>query len=105
QSELAGVLDYPDPICVDREWGRIGNEYQGNPAAGVAPENLAYVIYTSGSTGVPKGVANEHRGVLNVLRWLQEFYPLTPADRVMQRTPYTFDVSVPEFFWTLMTGA
>lgn len=66
---------------------------------------LAYVIYTSGSTGLPKGVMNEHRGVVNRLRWMQQQYQLTPQDTVLQKTPFSFDVSVWEFFLPLMVGA
>ncbi|HGE8464987.1 non-ribosomal peptide synthetase [Serratia nevei] len=66
---------------------------------------LAYVIYTSGSTGKPKGVMNEHRGVINRLLWMQQAYPLTPEDVVLQKTPFSFDVSVWEFFWPMMVGA
>ena len=69
------------------------------------PESTAYVIYTSGSTGRPKGVMVPHRGILNRLQWMQEAYQLTPADRVLQKTPFTFDVSVWEFFWPLVAGA
>ncbi|UEH06248.1 non-ribosomal peptide synthetase [Pseudomonas sp. HN8-3] len=73
-----------------------------NPAvAGVA----AYVIYTSGSTGQPKGVINEHPGVVNRLLWMQDEYRLTGGDTVLQKTPFSFDVSVWEFFWPLSTGA
>jgi amino acid adenylation domain-containing protein len=73
--------------------------------AGVAGEQLAYVIYTSGSTGVPKGAMGHHRGLLNRLVWGQEAYRLGPADAVLQKTPYTFDVSVWELFWPLTAGA
>ncbi len=69
------------------------------------PSNLAYVIYTSGSTGRPKGAMNSHRGIVNRLLWMQEQYGLTAEDRVLQKTPFSFDVSVWEFFWPLMTGA
>ena len=69
------------------------------------PLNLAYMIYTSGSTGRPKGVETEHRAIVNRLHWMQAQYGLTPSDRVMQKTPYTFDVSVWEFFWPLLIGA
>ncbi|MFG1610268.1 amino acid adenylation domain-containing protein [Actinoplanes sp. NPDC049265] len=65
----------------------------------------AYLIYTSGSTGAPKGVAVEHAGIVNRLRWMQHEYGLTPADRVLQKTPAGFDVSVWEFHWPLITGA
>ena len=66
---------------------------------------LAYVIYTSGSTGQPKGAMNTHGGIGNRLAWMQEAYGLTPADRVLQKTPMSFDVSVWEFFWPLLAGA
>ncbi|MEN9358266.1 MAG: arthrofactin synthetase/syringopeptin synthetase C-related non-ribosomal peptide synthetase, partial [Pseudomonadota bacterium] len=56
------------------------------------PQQLAYIIYTSGSTGLPKGAMNEHRAVVNRLHWMQETYRLTPADRILQKTPYSFDV-------------
>jgi amino acid adenylation domain-containing protein len=69
------------------------------------PDRLAYMIYTSGSTGRPKGVMNTHRGIVNRLLWMQEAFPLTPADRVLQKTPTSFDVSVWELFWPLLTGA
>ena len=65
----------------------------------------AYVIFTSGSTGRPKGVVIEHRGIVNRLLWMQEQYAIGPADRVLQKTPFSFDVSVWEFFWPLMNGA
>jgi acyl-coenzyme A synthetase/AMP-(fatty) acid ligase len=74
-------------------------------AGGADPSDLAYVIYTSGSTGRPKGTMNSHRGIVNRLLWMQAQYGLTPADRVLQKTPFSFDVSVWEFFWPLMTGA
>lgn len=88
-------------ICLDEFPGTSAN----NPAPGVKPENPAYVIYTSGSTGKPKGAINTHRGISNRLLWMQDAYQLTADDRVLQKTPFTFDVSVWEFFWPLMTGA
>ena len=75
------------------------------PLPVVEPTDIAYVIYTSGSTGQPKGVAVPHRGLLNRLLWMQEEYRLEPAERVLQKTPFTFDVSVWEFFWPLLVGA
>jgi amino acid adenylation domain-containing protein len=68
-------------------------------------QNSIYVIYTSGSTGKPKGVINTHRGLVNRLWWMQQTYQLTADDRVLQKTPFSFDVSVWEFFWTLLFGA
>jgi len=76
-----------------------------NPDIVVDGENLAYVIYTSGSTGQPKGAGNRHLALTNRLCWMQEAYCLDPSDTVLQKTPFSFDVSVWEFFWPLMTGA
>ena len=76
-----------------------------NPGLILDGENLAYVIYTSGSTGQPKGAGNRHSALLNRLQWMQQAYGLTAADTVLQKTPFSFDVSVWEFFWPLMTGA
>ena len=63
------------------------------------------MIFTSGSTGKPKGAANTHEGLYNRLSWMQATYHLTAKDGVLQKTPFSFDVSVWEFFWPLMTGA
>ncbi|MET8543337.1 amino acid adenylation domain-containing protein [Kitasatospora sp. NPDC004799] len=77
-----------------------------NPVrVGHGPQSPAYVIYTSGSTGRPKGVVVAHDGVVNRLAWMHEDYGLTVSDRVLQKTPVGFDVSVWEFFWPLTTGA
>ncbi|WP_269330724.1 non-ribosomal peptide synthetase [Streptacidiphilus albus] len=67
--------------------------------------NPAYVLFTSGSTGRPKGVAVPHAGVVNLLRRLQHDHRLSASDRVLQKTPFGFDVSVWEFFWPLLEGA
>ena len=72
---------------------------------GLTAQHQAYVIYTSGSTGQPKGVINEHAGVVNRLLWMQDAYGLKAQDAVLQKTPFSFDVSVWEFFWPLFTGA
>ena len=75
------------------------------PEGGAGPEDLCYVIYTSGSTGRPKGVMLEHRAVVNRLVWMQREYPLGPADVILHKTPFTFDVSVWEIFWWTLAGA
>nr|QEO74212.1 condensation domain-containing protein [uncultured bacterium] len=71
----------------------------------LSPAHPAYVIYTSGSTGQPKGVVVPHAGIVNRLAWMQDEYGLTADDRVLQKTPAGFDVSVWEFFWPLQVGA
>jgi amino acid adenylation domain-containing protein len=92
-------------VRLDADWGEIAAQPAAAPASGAQPDNLAYVIYTSGSTGKPKGAMNIHSGIVNRLQWMQEAYRLRSADRVLQKTPFSFDVSVWEFFWPLMFGA
>ncbi|WP_415834954.1 AMP-binding protein, partial [Bordetella bronchialis] len=41
----------------------------------------------------------------NRLAWMQQAFGLGPRDTVLQKTPFSFDVSVWEFFWPLMAGA
>ncbi|MCP4687229.1 MAG: amino acid adenylation domain-containing protein, partial [Desulfobacterales bacterium] len=92
-------------LDADRDEIRVESDRNPRPADAPAMENLAYMIYTSGSTGNPKGVMNTHLGIVNRLLWMQDEYRLTPGDRVMQKTPFSFDVSVWEFFWPLLFGA
>ena len=65
----------------------------------------AYVIYTSGTTGRPKGAVIDHHSLVNRLHWMQKKYPLGRLDTLLQKTSYTFDVSVWEIFWWSFTGA
>ncbi len=92
-------------LCVEELAGELAREPGSRPEAEVDGADLAYVIYTSGSTGQPKGVMNVHAGIRNRLLWMQDTYRLDASDRVLQKTPFSFDVSVWEFFWPLMTGA
>ena len=89
----------------DEERSRMAEQKENNLNVAIELENLAYLIYTSGSTGRPKGVMNTHGGLLNRLLWMQEEYQLKSEDVVLQKTPFSFDVSVWEFFWPLMEGA
>ena len=107
QSSLLEGLPASDArtVCLDSDWKAIADYSGENPARRSEPENLAYVIYTSGSTGVPKGAMNTHEGICNRLLWMQDAYGLTAADNILQKTPFSFDVSVWEFFWPLLVGS
>jgi amino acid adenylation domain-containing protein len=106
QGEAAtGLAGEWKTVRVDEEWDVIARESRTKIESGVSAENLAYVIYTSGSTGRPKGSLLQHRGICNRLQWMQDTYELSDADAVLQKTSFSFDVSVWEFFWPLMTGA
>jgi amino acid adenylation domain-containing protein len=104
-----------DRLVVDLDALRPGAErpaWAGQPVTnpdprrlGLTARHLAYVIYTSGSTGTPKGAMNEHHALVNRLQWMQAAYRLDGTDVVLQKTSFGFDVSVWEFFWTLLEGA
>ncbi|MBY9025040.1 non-ribosomal peptide synthetase [Pseudomonas fluorescens] len=108
QSHLLAQLPVPAglrSLVLDQEGDWLEGRSEANPALNIDPENLAYVIYTSGSTGKPKGAGNRHSALVNRLCWMQQAYQLTADDSVLQKTPFSFDVSVWEFFWPLMTGS
>ncbi|PSB01237.1 non-ribosomal peptide synthetase [Merismopedia glauca] len=92
-------------VCLEELTNPAAGERRSSATSLQSLSNLAYVIYTSGSTGKPKGAMNTHLGICNRLLWMQDTYQLTTSDRVLQKTPFSFDVSVWEFFWTLTTGA
>ena len=99
--DLAGLFDAGTPLLTTPDWSATGEA----PATPPAPDDLAYVIFTSGSTGEPKGVMIEHRAIVNRLLWMGAHYGVDASDRILQKTPATFDVSVWEFFLPMMTGA
>ncbi|MFF8959710.1 amino acid adenylation domain-containing protein [Streptomyces sp. NPDC014894] len=110
RSEHAAALPLPDgaePVLLDDPATEAALAAAG--PVPVLPEPLgdhaAYVLYTSGSTGRPKGVTVSHAALVNRLRWMAEEYGIGPGDRVLQKTPAGFDVSVWEFFLPMLTGA
>ncbi|HET7624857.1 MAG TPA: amino acid adenylation domain-containing protein [Verrucomicrobiae bacterium] len=93
-------------VCLDdaNEQKEIGKQSKSNPICAAAPENLAYVIYTSGSTGAPKGVQIEHRSLLNHNFAIAREYRLQSADRILQFSAFSFDISVEEIFPAWLNG-
>jgi amino acid adenylation domain-containing protein len=108
QEKLSAILP-PHPARVVRLDGSAEHGAFAAPPAGPLapslPESLAYVMYTSGSTGRPKGVMNTHRGVRNRLLWQRDDFGLRADDRVLQKTPFSFDISVWELLAPLIAGA
>ena len=92
-------------LCLDSEAAVIASRSPSAPEIAAGPHHLAYVIFTSGSTGRPKGVMNRRGAVTNRLLWMQEIFGIGEGDRLLQKTPYSFDVSVWEFFSPLIAGA
>ncbi|OZD24475.1 hypothetical protein CH248_05875, partial [Rhodococcus sp. 06-156-4a] len=74
-------------------------------ARALTPADTAYVIFTSGTTGRPKGVMVSHQAIVNRLAWMAEDYGIGSGDRILQKTPAVFDVSVGEFFLPFTVGA
>ncbi len=100
---LAGVCF--DGLIIDLEDEKNYLEDETNLPGISRPKDLAYVIYTSGSTGRPKGVMIEHTGVVNRINWMLHKYPFNENSVIMQKTAYTFDVSVWELFSWAFIGA
>ncbi|MBC7869663.1 MAG: amino acid adenylation domain-containing protein, partial [Chitinophagaceae bacterium] len=92
-------------VCLDRDDCEAFSGLDTNLENVVTKDNSAYIIYTSGSTGLPKGAVNTHIGLLNHKQWMQEAFPIGINDKVLQKTPFSFDVSIWEFLWPLMIGA
>ncbi|MFD4355049.1 non-ribosomal peptide synthase/polyketide synthase [Nocardia sp. NPDC058518] len=72
--------------------------------APLRPAHPAYIIFTSGSTGRPKGVTVPHAAIVNQVAWLHDRFTMTATDRVLLKTPATFDLSVWEFWSPLTSG-
>jgi fengycin family lipopeptide synthetase D len=57
----------------------------------LSSDSLAYIIYTSGTTGKPKGVAVEHKSLLNFIIWRITNYCYSEQDVTLQLLSYGFD--------------
>jgi amino acid adenylation domain-containing protein len=100
-----GTLPVLD-IALDASlWNEQPHHNPDPTSFGLTSNHLAYVIYTSGSTGTPKGVAIEHGSLVNRLLWMVDTYAFNSQDTVLQKTPFSFDVSVWELFAPLIAGA
>lgn len=103
QQTLQGIESMPT-VLVPAQW-QITPDETTACLPDIDPRSLAYVIYTSGSTGEPKGVMIEHHAIVSRLEWMRTQYDVTDSDRILQKTPATFDVSVWEFFLPFISGA
>jgi amino acid adenylation domain-containing protein len=92
-----------DVVFLDSDNLYVNVEAQKLPA--VTDDILAYVIYTSGSTGKPKGVMVPHAAVVNHACWMKDLFKFDQTDRMLQKSPISFDASVCEIFVPLLSGA
>src|SRR5262249_46698067 len=105
QKLAANLLGYSGQfLCLDSDSGEISKEGSENLCHPSEAESLAYVIYTSGSTGKPKGTMIPHRALTNHMAWLHDNFSLSEDDAVLQKTPFSFDASVWEFWAPLIIG-
>ncbi|MBQ3086924.1 MAG: amino acid adenylation domain-containing protein [Clostridia bacterium] len=107
QERIRHILtDSKAKMLVDEDAVRLllTAENTENPHTDVCGQDTCYCIYTSGSTGEPKGACISHGSLLNRIMWMQEKYPLDADGVILQKTPYTFDVSVWELFWWSLFG-
>src|SRR3546814_1311651 len=102
---LAGIDHALPQLVLDSAKPDGARQVQADPAPAAAATNLAYLIYTSGSTGMPKGRRNELGAVVNRLLWMRYEYGIGPGESVLKKTPFSFDVSLWEFFLPLLSGA
>lgn len=107
EKHIKSNLDFPQSLTtfdID-EFVNLDQYASSNPPIINKSSDLCYIIYTSGTTGKPKGVGNIHKALVNRILWMHEQYPINENDNILQKTPFSFDVSVWEFFWPLMVGA
>lgn len=91
-------------VYLDADWEIIAPESDANPISELTPENLAYVLYTSGSTGQPKGVAIEHRQILNYLYAILEKLELPVGASFAIVSTFAADLGNTVIFPALCTG-
>ncbi|MFH9004316.1 amino acid adenylation domain-containing protein [Streptomyces afghaniensis] len=91
-------------VLLDEELTTLDGRPDSVPEVSVAPEDCAYVLYTSGSTGRPKGVVISHAGIGNRIAWVVGAHKLDAGDRVLHKTPVTFDAACWEIFAPLVSG-
>ncbi|MCP5052954.1 MAG: amino acid adenylation domain-containing protein, partial [bacterium] len=90
-------------VCTDS--GTLsGSSIRPCPECRAMPDNIAYVLYTSGSTGMPKGVMVQHSSLFNHMMWMRDTFNFSVQDKIIQKTPFSFDASVWEFYAPLLTG-
>ena len=94
-------------ICVDSEY--VHTAFVQEDAQRIVheakPENLAYVIFTSGTTGHPKGVAIQHKAVVNTILDINERCQISERDSFIGLAEFGFDLSVYDVFGAMSSGA
>jgi non-ribosomal peptide synthetase component F len=101
-AQLASVA--AETIVVDRP-SVLEGVSSSLPRVDFEPDDVAYVMYTSGSTGRPKGVMVTQRNINNFFANIDRVLAGDPPGTWLAVTSISFDISIPELFWTLTRGA
>jgi len=86
-------------------WRIAEGAQDGTAPVPMQPSDIAYIEFTSGTTGTPKGVVITAGGLHHYLTVMQDWYGLTPEDRVAETSDLSFDISVSNMFLTWNAGA
>ncbi len=109
ESEYSGrlrqIITNQTLVSLDTSWPLIEAFESSKPDVTVSGNNIAYLIYTSGSTGRPKGVMVTHASCVNHMMWMQQTFDFDSNDKILQKTPLSFDASVWEWCLPLQIGA
>ncbi|NET37230.1 MAG: amino acid adenylation domain-containing protein [Cyanothece sp. SIO1E1] len=104
QATLASTTILPEIIYIDTFWDTLTQVHTTNPVSQVAPANLVYVMFTSGSTGHPKGVAIEHRQLLNYYHGIQARLALASGSKFATVSTFAADLGNTIIFSALCGG-
>jgi amino acid adenylation domain-containing protein len=91
-------------IALDVDWAAIARESDQNPSNPCTDANLVYVIYTSGSTGNAKGVAIEHRSLVNYVRVVLKLLDLQSGSHYATVSTFAADLGNTAVFPSLCSG-
>ena len=91
-------------ICLDADWETIATGDEPVSLGIATPEDVAYVIYTSGTTGDPKGVAVNHKSLVNYTQWASEVYIQNETLAFPLYSSLAFDLTVTSIYTPLITG-
>ena len=74
------------------------------PVTDLPPSATAMTIFTSGSTGRPKAVSVRQGGIAALLNAMRPVLALSPQDRLVAVTTFTFDIAMLELLAPVLAG-
>jgi len=104
--ERPDLRDARRTVALAKDVARLSSStaFAPSPPESSEPDDRAYVMFTSGSTGEAKGVVVPHRAVTRLVLDTN-YVQISPADRILQLSPPSFDASTFEIWGALLNGA